>query len=100
MPAARIDYLNPVAERLTGWSLDEARGRPIGDVLQLIDESTRKPVAYTLDRVLVGRRDLGALRSHRARELAAARSSPSRKPRRRSAIARARPSARSSCSAT
>jgi diguanylate cyclase (GGDEF)-like protein/PAS domain S-box-containing protein len=51
--AARIDYLNPVAERLTGWSLDEARGRPIGDVLQLIDESTRKSVAYTLDRVLV-----------------------------------------------
>jgi diguanylate cyclase (GGDEF)-like protein/PAS domain S-box-containing protein len=49
---ARIDYLNPVAERLTGWSLDEARGQPIGEVLQLIDESTRKPVAYTLDRVL------------------------------------------------
>jgi diguanylate cyclase (GGDEF)-like protein/PAS domain S-box-containing protein len=49
---ARIDYLNPVAERLTGWSVDEARGRPIGDVLQLIDESSRNPVAYTLDRVL------------------------------------------------
>jgi diguanylate cyclase (GGDEF)-like protein/PAS domain S-box-containing protein len=49
---AHIDYLNPVAERLTGWSVDEARGRPIGEVLQLIDESTRKPVAYTLDRVL------------------------------------------------
>jgi diguanylate cyclase (GGDEF)-like protein/PAS domain S-box-containing protein len=50
--AARIDYLNPVAERLTGWSLEEARGRLIGEVLQLIDESTRRPVAYTLDRVL------------------------------------------------
>ena len=49
----RIDYLNPVAERLTGWSLDEARGCAIGDVLQLIDESTRKPVAYSLDRVLL-----------------------------------------------
>ena len=49
---AHIDYLNPVAERLTGWSIDEARGRPIGEVLQLIDESTRKPVAYVLDRVL------------------------------------------------
>jgi diguanylate cyclase (GGDEF)-like protein/PAS domain S-box-containing protein len=49
---ARIDYLNPVAERLTGWPLDEARGQPIGAVLQLIDESTRKPVAYALDRVL------------------------------------------------
>jgi len=48
-----IDYLNPVAERLTGWILAEARGRHIGEVLQLIDESTRKPVAYTLDRVLL-----------------------------------------------
>jgi diguanylate cyclase (GGDEF)-like protein/PAS domain S-box-containing protein len=52
--AARIDYLNPVAERLTGWSMAEARGRTIGEVLQLIDESTRTPVAYTLDRVLIG----------------------------------------------
>lgn len=50
----RIDYLNPVAERMTGWPLEEARGLPIGEVLQLIDESTRKPVAYTLDRVLLG----------------------------------------------
>jgi diguanylate cyclase (GGDEF)-like protein/PAS domain S-box-containing protein len=50
---ARIDYLNPVAERLTGWTIGEARGRAIGEVLQLIDESTRKPVAYTLDRVLL-----------------------------------------------
>jgi diguanylate cyclase (GGDEF)-like protein/PAS domain S-box-containing protein len=48
----RIDYLNPVAERLTGWTIGEARGRAIGEVLQLIDEATRKPVAYTLDRVL------------------------------------------------
>ncbi len=49
-----IDYLNPVAERLTGWPLDEARGLPIGEVLKLIDEATRKPVAYTIERVLSG----------------------------------------------
>ena len=27
----RIEYINPVAESLTAWSLDEARGQPIGD---------------------------------------------------------------------
>ena len=48
-----IDYLNPVAERLTGWPLNEARGRAINEVLTLIDESTRKPVIYSLERVLL-----------------------------------------------
>ena len=27
----RIEYINPVAESLTAWSLGEARGQPIGD---------------------------------------------------------------------
>ena len=36
----RVDYLNPVAERLTQWSLDEARGRPVNEVCPLIDEHT------------------------------------------------------------
>jgi diguanylate cyclase (GGDEF)-like protein/PAS domain S-box-containing protein len=49
---AHIEYLNPVAERLTGWTIEDARGKSIGDVLQLIDESTRRPVAYSLERVL------------------------------------------------
>ena len=40
----RIDYINPVAENLAAWRLDEARGKPIGDVLTLIDEISREPI--------------------------------------------------------
>jgi len=35
----RVEYLNPVAEVMTGWSLAEARGRPSSEVMRLVDES-------------------------------------------------------------
>jgi len=38
-----IDFLNPVAEALTGWSIEEARERPIGEIFRLINEQTRQP---------------------------------------------------------
>ncbi|HZO23481.1 MAG TPA: PAS domain S-box protein, partial [Steroidobacteraceae bacterium] len=44
----RIEYINPVAETLTAWSLAEARGRPIGEVLNLVNEITREPVENPL----------------------------------------------------
>ncbi len=40
----RIEYINPVAESLTAWSLAEARGQPIGTVLALVNELTREPI--------------------------------------------------------
>ncbi|MGH8211307.1 MAG: EAL domain-containing protein, partial [Steroidobacteraceae bacterium] len=43
-----IEYINPVAESLTAWSLAEARGRPIGDVLNLVNEITREPIENPL----------------------------------------------------
>jgi aminoacyl-tRNA hydrolase len=39
--AGRVDYLNPSAERLTGWSKDEAAGQLLGQVFNIIDESSR-----------------------------------------------------------
>ncbi len=47
-----IDYMNPVAESHTGWSVDEARGRPIGEVLKLIHEGTREEISNPLLGVL------------------------------------------------
>ncbi|MEY2875641.1 MAG: hypothetical protein RLZZ373_3012 [Pseudomonadota bacterium] len=40
----KIDYLNPVAERLTQWSLAEARGQALPAVCCLIDEATMQSV--------------------------------------------------------
>jgi diguanylate cyclase (GGDEF)-like protein/PAS domain S-box-containing protein len=39
----RIDYMNPVAESLTGWESREAQNQLIGDVLTVVDESSREP---------------------------------------------------------
>jgi len=50
-----IDYLNAVAESLTGWSIAEAHGRPIADVLNLVDEITREPIENPLLRALARR---------------------------------------------
>ena len=89
----RIDYLNPVAEELTGWSEEEAEGKRLREVLKIVDEATgvpvENPVEHSLrdgrigvfpgDRVLVSRdggrarvRDLAAPIRDREGEIAGA----------------------------
>jgi diguanylate cyclase (GGDEF)-like protein/PAS domain S-box-containing protein len=51
-PSGKIDYLNPVAERLTGWKTEEAVGRAVPEVFQVVDEITRKPLADPMARCL------------------------------------------------
>lgn len=46
--AGNITYLNPVAERMTGWSESEAVGRPLQEVMRIIDADSRKPVSNPL----------------------------------------------------
>lgn len=46
--AGAVDSLNPPAERMTGWTEAEARGRPLSEVFRLVDEATREPVSCGL----------------------------------------------------
>jgi diguanylate cyclase (GGDEF)-like protein/PAS domain S-box-containing protein len=50
--AGVVDYLNPVAERLTGWSSAEACGRPVSEIFNVMDESTGKLLANPVERCL------------------------------------------------
>jgi PAS domain S-box-containing protein len=48
----RVRFLNPAAEALTGWSLAEARGRELEEVLPIINDETRQPLESPCRRVL------------------------------------------------
>jgi diguanylate cyclase (GGDEF)-like protein/PAS domain S-box-containing protein len=48
-PQGRIDYLNPVAERLTGWSAAEAIGFPAARVFSIVDEATRRALPAPIE---------------------------------------------------
>jgi PAS domain S-box-containing protein len=47
-----VTFLNPVAEALTGWTLDAAIGQPISAVFQIIHGETRAPVENPIRKVL------------------------------------------------
>ncbi|MBB1521250.1 putative bifunctional diguanylate cyclase/phosphodiesterase [Aquipseudomonas guryensis] len=47
-----IDYLNLAAERMTGWTREEARGKPVAQVLQLINGVNDGVVPSPVDQVL------------------------------------------------
>lgn len=44
----RIEYLNPVAEQLTGWRLEHAQGRVIDEIFRSFHEETCEPLENPL----------------------------------------------------
>ena len=51
-PRGRVISLNPVAARLTGWSLDQAVGRPLGEVFRTVLETTLRTDDLPIARVV------------------------------------------------
>jgi diguanylate cyclase (GGDEF)-like protein/PAS domain S-box-containing protein len=54
-----VTYLNPVAERMTGWPRQEALGRPLSDVFRIIDATTREPARNPMDQAIQLDRTVG-----------------------------------------
>jgi len=49
---SNITFLNPAAETLTGWSKNDATGRPLSEILRLLHEHTRAKVKSSAEKVL------------------------------------------------
>jgi diguanylate cyclase (GGDEF)-like protein/PAS domain S-box-containing protein len=41
---SNVEYLNPVAEELTGWKVDDATGRPVDEIFRGFHEETCEPL--------------------------------------------------------
>ncbi|WP_343861557.1 PAS domain-containing hybrid sensor histidine kinase/response regulator [Aliiglaciecola litoralis] len=41
---AKVTFLNPVAEMLTGWQLHQAMDKPVTDILNLVNEDSNAPL--------------------------------------------------------
>lgn len=48
----RVNFLNPVAEKLTGWTNAEASGLPLRNVFRIVNENSRQQVDNPVSRVL------------------------------------------------
>ncbi|MCK4705230.1 MAG: PAS domain S-box protein, partial [Gammaproteobacteria bacterium] len=44
--------MNPVAESLTGWSFDEAKGFPLKQIFNIVDSSNKKSMNIDFDKVI------------------------------------------------
>jgi PAS domain S-box-containing protein len=63
--AGCITFINPVAESLTGWKVEEAMGRPVQSVIRIVNEHTGEALEEPVARVLREGRSV-ALANHAA----------------------------------
>ena len=48
----RVRFMNKGAEDLTGWRLDEAAGKPLGDIFHVVNELTQEPLENPVPQAL------------------------------------------------
>ncbi|MHC1743633.1 MAG: response regulator [Syntrophobacteraceae bacterium] len=58
-PMGGVTFMNPVAERLTGWPRDEAYGRPLAEIFRIANEQTGQAVEDPVTTVLRECRTVG-----------------------------------------
>ncbi|MBF0121795.1 MAG: EAL domain-containing protein [Candidatus Omnitrophica bacterium] len=51
--SGHITRMNTIAEQLTGWSAQEATGRPLKEIFCVLNESTRMPLMDPVEKVLL-----------------------------------------------
>ena len=59
-PDGWVEYLNPVAEELTGWTTEKARGLPMQAILRMVNEGNRKLAPNPIEMVLREERTIEA----------------------------------------
>ncbi len=60
-----VEFLNPIAETLTGWNTSTAQGKPVDKIFNIINEVTRQPAVNPVARCLTEGRIVG-LANHTA----------------------------------
>jgi PAS domain S-box-containing protein len=50
--SSKIVFMNSVAEEMTGWSLNEARQKPLKGIFKIINEQTRREIEDPVSKVL------------------------------------------------
>lgn len=57
--AGNVAYLNAVAEGMTGWSRQDAAGRPLEEVLRIIDGDSREPAPNPMAMAMLHNKSVG-----------------------------------------
>jgi PAS domain S-box-containing protein len=55
----RVEFLNAIASALTGWTMQDALGRPLTEVFQVVHEDTREPAENPVGKVLRSKKGIG-----------------------------------------